>query len=374
MILEELVLNQIIKQPMQMAIQLANRGQYSVSPNPMVGAVILQNDRLIGYGCHLYRGDAHAESKAIDMAGINAEGAILYLNLEPCCHYGLTPPCVDKVIAAKIAEVHFASIDPNPLVQGKSIAKLEQAGIKVVIGELKEEAEQLNKSFFHYMQNKLPFVIAKWAMTMDGRMGTKIDSKWITGEKSREHVHYLRNSVDAILIGATTAIKDNPSLDVRVTDISMVRQPLKFVLGKDLDSLSLDSNLFIINPEKTYLVTSDNFNVEKASILKKMGIKFLKVKNQADGSIDLKDLLRQIADLSVSRLLVEGGGYTLAKFLQANLINEFYCYIAAKFIGGDSSIIPFSEDIGIDIIKNAKQAKFTNTEMVGEDILIQGRF
>ena len=371
---EELILNQIIKQPMQLALQLAERGKYSVSPNPMVGAVILRNNRLIGYGYHLYRGDAHAESKAIDMAGINAEGATLYLNLEPCCHHGLTPPCVDKIIAAKIAEVHLSLIDPNPLVQGKSISKLEQAGIKVVIGNLKTEAEQLNKSFFHYMHNKLPFVIAKWAMTMDGRMGTKIDSKWITGEKSREHVHYLRNSVDAILIGSTTAIKDNPSLNVRVSDVVMLRQPLKFILGKNLDSLPLDSNLFTINPEKTYLVNSDYFSPDKAAILKKMGIKFLKVKNQTDGSIDLKDLLQQMASLSVTSLLVEGGGYTLAKFLQANLINQFYCYIAAKFIAGDSSIIPFSEDIGIDIIQNAKQAKFINTELVGEDILIQGRF
>ena len=279
MISEELSLNQIITEPMQLTLQLAARGKYTVSPNPMVGAVILKDNRLIGYGYHLYRGDAHAESKAIDMAGINVEGAILYLNLEPCCHYGLTPPCVDKIIAAKIVEVHFASIDPNPVVQGKSITKLKQAGIEVIIGELKEEAEQLNKSYYYYMENKLPFVIAKWAMTTDGKIGTARDSKWITGEESRENAHYLRNSVDAILIGSVTAIKDNPSLNVRVSNLANLKQPLKFILGKNLDSLPLDSNLFTINPEKTYLVTSDNFNIEKAEILKKMRVNF--------GSFDL---------------------------------------------------------------------------------------
>lgn len=374
MISEELSLNQIIKEPMQLTLQLAARGKYTVSPNPMVGAVILKDNRLIGYGYHLYRGDAHAESKAIDMAGINVEGAILYLNLEPCCHYGLTPPCVDKIIAAKIVEVHFASIDPNPVVQGKSITKLKQAGIEVIIGELKEEAEQLNKSYYYYMENKLPFVIAKWAMTTDGKIGTARDSKWITGEKSRENAHYLRNSVDAILIGSVTAIKDNPSLNVRVSNLANLKQPLKFILGKNLDSLPLDSNLFTINPEKTYLVTSDNFNIEKAEILKKMRVNFLEVKKLIDDSIDLRDLLRKMADLSVSRLLIEGGGYTLAKFLQADLINEFYCYIAAKFIGGLNSIAPFNQDIGVDSIKHNKQAKFTEIAFIGEDVLIQGKF
>ncbi len=359
----KLALNRTIDQPMKLAIELAKYGKYSVSPNPMVGAVILQNNKLVGYGYHLYKGDAHAESKAIDMAGNNAEGAILYLNLEPCCHYGLTPPCVDKVIASGISEVHFSCIDPNPLVQGKSVKKLEQAGIKVVIGELEQEAAELNEAFFYYMKNKLPFVIAKWAMTMDGKMGTTIDSQWITNEEARKHAHHLRNSVDAILIGSNTAIKDNPTLNIRDINLVKIRQPLKFILGKSSDELPLDCNLFTVNPEKTYLVNSS----ANKETLQKIGVNFIE-------AIDLHDLLRQMYDLSITSLLVEGGGYTLAKFLENNLINKFYCYLAPKFIGGKKSIIPFSEDIGINYMKNAKKASFSNIELIGSDILIEGKF
>jgi diaminohydroxyphosphoribosylaminopyrimidine deaminase / 5-amino-6-(5-phosphoribosylamino)uracil reductase len=360
----KLTLNQIIENPMALALSLAKYGQYTASPNPMVGAVILKDNRLVGYGYHLFRGDDHAESKAIDMAGAdNTKDAVLYLNLEPCAHQGLTPPCVDKVIAAGISEVHISSIDPNPLTKGRSIAKLEASGIKVIIGELAMEAEQLNEIFYYYMKNNLPYVIAKWAMTMDGRMGTSKDSKWITGEEAREHVHRLRNSVDAILIGSNTAIKDNPSLNVRVDDLAKIRQPLKFVLGKSLDKLPLNCNLFTINPEKTYLVNS---SANKAT-LEKLGVNFIEAEN-------LHDLLEQMANLPITSLLVEGGGHTLSKFLEGNIINKFYCYMAAKFIGGSKSILPFSEDIGVNFMRDAKQAKFSNIEFLGDDILIQGRF
>lgn len=359
----KLILNQIIENPMTLALALAKYGQYTVSPNPMVGAVLLKQRRLVGYGYHLYRGDDHAESKAIDMAGDNSKDAVLYINLEPCAHDGLTPPCVDKVIAAGISQVHISSVDPNPLVRGKSIAKLEASGIKVVLGELAMESEQLNKRFYYYMENKLPFVIAKWAMTMDGRMGTLENSKWITGEQARESVHLLRNSVDAILIGSNTAIKDNPSLNVRADDLAKIRQPLKFVLGKTSDQLALDCNLFKLNPKKTYLVNS----TANKGPLEKLGVNFIEAK-------DLHDLLEQMANLSITSLLVEGGGYTLSKFLESNLINQFYCYIASKFIGGKDSILPFSEDIGVNFMKEAKQAKFSNVEFIGDDILIKGRF
>ena len=334
---------------MELALKLAEKGKYSVSPNPMVGAVLLKEDRLVGYGYHLFKGDAHAETKAIDMAGEKAKGAKLYLNLEPCFHSGLTPPCVDKVISAGIAEVHFSSIDPNPLVNGKSLKKLKDNNIKVFCGQLKEAAEHLNEIFYHYMENKTPFVIAKWAMTMDGRMATANDSQWITGEDSRLHVHALRNSVDAILIGSKTALLDNPSLNVRRNDFIKIRQPLKFILGKNLNLLPKDLNLFKIDPDKTHLIdTSNNFN--------------------------LNDLLIKMGGLGITSLLVEGGSYTLSKFLQADLINKFYCYVAPKFIAGDASLAPFSQDIGINFMKDAKESKFTNIELMGEDILIQGRF
>ena len=374
MSLQDPILNQIILNPMELALSLAKQGQYTVSPNPMVGAVILRENKLVGYGCHLYRGDSHAESKAIDMAGNNSKGAVLYLNLEPCSHYGLTAPCVDKVIAAGIIEVHFSSRDPNPLVNGSSVLKLEQVGIKVVIGELKEEAESLNENFYYYMQRKKPFVIAKWAMTMDGKISTKYDSKWISGEESRNHTHNLRNSVDAIIVGANTALKDNPTLNVRCEDLKIIRQPLKFIIGSQLDELPMECNLFNVSPEKTYIIYDGAFNLEKKETLHSRGVNFLQINKLENGDFDLPHLIDEMAKLSVTSLLVEGGGFTLSKFLQADLINKFYCYIAPKFVAGKESIVSFNQDIGIDFIKDAKQAKFTKTERLGDDILIQGRF
>ena len=222
------------------------------------------------------------------------------------------------------------------------------------------------------MQKKKPFVIAKWAMTMDGRISTKMDSKWITGDVARNHVHCLRNSVDAILVGANTALKDNPSLNVRCENLPIIRQALKFVLGGN--NLSIDSNIFTISPEKTYIICENKSEYANSSILQARGVNFIYIKKLENGDFDLHELLSKMADLSVTSLLVEGGGYTLAKFLQADLINKFYCYMAPKFIAGSESIAPFNQDIGINHIKNAKQAKFTNIEMLGEDILLQGNF
>lgn len=342
-------LNQIIKDPMKLALQLAEKGKYTVSPNPMVGAVLIKNNRLIGYGYHLYKGDSHAESKALDMAGSNANHASLYLNLEPCCHSGSTPPCIDKIIANNIKEVHFSSIDPNPIVNGKSLQKLKEAGIKTFIGSYDKEAKDLNEIFYYYMEHKRPFVIAKWAMTMDGRIATKNDSKWISCDESRKNVQALRNSVDAILIGKNTAITDNPSLNVRIEDFIKVRQPHKFILGKNLDSISKTSNLFKENSDKTHLINTEN-------------------------DFCLNKLLDQMGNMGITSLLVEGGSYTLSKFLKERLINKFYCYIAPKFIAGNQSISPFNLDIGINYIKDAKMAEFKKTSFIGSDILIEGNF
>jgi len=246
------------------------------------------------------------------------------------------------VIASGISEVHIAMLDPNPIVNGKSILKMEQAGIKIFIGEMKQEAEQLNEVFCHYMNKKTPFIIAKWAMTIDGKIATKNDSQWITGREAREHAHYLRNSVDAILIGANTLRADNPSLDVRLSDLAKIRQPIKFVIGSNLSELPRDLKIFS--------------------------------GNQAYLAQDFKELFDKMAELSLTSLLVEGGGYTLAKFLQAGLINKFYCYIAPKFIAGAESISPFSQDLAIDFMKDAIKAKFSKTEYLGNDILVEGRF
>lgn len=359
--IRELHLNKIINNPMEIALNLARTGLYTVSPNPMVGAVLLQDDRLVGYGAHLYKGDDHAEIKAINMAGTKAKGAKLYLNLEPCFHYGATPPCVDKIIASQVSEVHFSSIDPNPLVQGKSIEKLKQAGIKLFIGEKQEEAEKLNEIFYHFMSTKRPFVIAKWAMTMDGKIATNKDSKWISNEQSRLHAHALRNSVDAILVGNQTAIVDNPALNVRREDLVCTRSPLRLIIANKRQPPA-----HFIDCENTYIIHSN-----------KQGHKYLNsltINELDNGDLDLHDLLEKLGDLSITSLLIEGGGYTLAKFLEANLLNKFYCYLAAKFVGGKNSISPFNQDIGIDFINDAKCAEIETIKQFNNNILIQGNF
>lgn len=358
---EEISLNQIILNPMELVLKLAEKGRYTVSPNPMVAAILMQDKRLVGYGIHFYKGDDHAEIKAINMAGPKAKGAILYLNLEPCCHYGLTPPCVDRIIANEIREVHFSSIDPNPLVKGKSIEKLQQAGIKVFVGEKQKEAEKLNEIFYHYMQTKRPYVIAKWAMTMDGKIATKKDSKWISNEKSRHHAHRIRNSVDAILVGNKTAISDNPKLDVRIEGLMHLRSPIKLIIANETSP----PKQFIDN-FGTYIIHGKNH--------KNKYLNSLEIKNLENGDLDLYDLLIKLGNLSITSLLVEGGGYTLAKFLEKNLINKYYCYIASKFIAGKDSVSPFNQDIGVELIKDAKQAEIEKVTQFDNDILIQGRF
>ncbi len=359
--IEELSLDHIITNPMELALELAQKGRYTVSPNPMVGAVLLKNNHLVGFGSHLYKGDDHAEVKAINMAGNKAYGAKLYLNLEPCCHSGLTPPCTDKIIANKISEVHFSSIDPNPLVQGRSVEILKKAGIKVFIGEKKEEAEKLNEIFYHFMKTKRPFVIAKWAMTMDGKIATNKDSKWISNEQSRLHAHALRNSVDAILVGNKTAIIDNPLLNVRRNDLAYLRHPLKLIIANK----SAPPTKFISSPN-TYIIHG---NSQKHKFSNSLSVNELD-----DGRLDLDDLMKKLGNMSITSVLVEGGGYTLAKFLEANLINKFYCYLAAKFVAGKNSISPFNQDIGIDFIKDAKSAEIENITQFKNNILIQGSF
>jgi diaminohydroxyphosphoribosylaminopyrimidine deaminase / 5-amino-6-(5-phosphoribosylamino)uracil reductase len=365
----EIQLGIIIKEPMKLAINLAEQGKYTVSPNPMVGAVLLKDGRLIGYGYHLFQGDKHAEVKAIEMASLNVQGASLYINLEPCCHYGYTPPCINEIIKARIKEVHVATIDPNPLMRGKSIDMLRQANIKVFLGECKQEAENLNERFFYCMTKQLPFVIAKWAMTFDGKIATaNFDSKWITSAQTREHSHLIRNSADAILIGTNTAKFDNPRLTVRTSILSNKRAPLRVVVDRDgkLDETLI---LFQKSNDRTFVIITSRYPKDKRLRLEAKGINFLEI-GEENGALDIKSILKELKNLSVSTLLIEGGGRTLGNFLKADLINKFYCYISSKIVGGKDSIGPFHGDFRINFIKDAKQIYFENIEPIGNDFLI----
>lgn len=317
---------------MSQALMLARRGALSVSPNPMVGCVIVKSGQIIGEGWHRFAGDKHAEIHALNQAGDSAQGATVYVTLEPCCHVGRTGACTERLITEQVAKVVVASIDPNPQVAGKGIKRLQQAGIVVESGLMCHQATVMNKIFFHYHKYKRPYVIAKWGMSLDGQMVTHPqDNKQITNKTSQHQVHNLRNSVDAIMIGRETLIEDNPSLTVRVSDAEFIKHPLRIVLSKTCQ-LPCDATLFNDGIE-SIVITSDLADKDMFDALVYKGIECIKVSlNQ--GEIDLVKVLEVLAQRGVTSVLVEGGRTLLNAFFEAQLVDEVQSYVAPMIIAG----------------------------------------
>jgi diaminohydroxyphosphoribosylaminopyrimidine deaminase/5-amino-6-(5-phosphoribosylamino)uracil reductase len=317
---------------MQHALQLAARGRLSVSPNPMVGCVIVKNEQVVGTGYHQHAGGPHAEIVALKAAGTAAQNATLYANLEPCCHLGKTPPCTDALIKAGIKKVYAASLDPNPLVAGNGIAALRHAGIEVEIGLAETAAKKLNEIFFYYMQQQRPFVIAKWAMSMDGRTNTHPqDSRDISSSASRQASHQLRQQVDAILIGANTAKQDNPLLTARYEPI--YKQPLRIILSSR-GGLPLDLKLFDPTlPTKTLVVTTPQADPAWCQALHAKNIEVLCFPENAQKQVDLTTLLTALGKRGITSLLVEGGMQVHQQFFNAHLVNKVHVYLAPMIIG-----------------------------------------
>ncbi len=321
---------------MSLALQLAELGRLTVSPNPMVGCIIVKDNQIIGQGYHQRAGEAHAEILALQQAGQNAQNATVYINLEPCCHYGRTPPCVNALIAAGIHKVYVACLDPNPLVAGKGVEALRSAGITVEVGLFETKARTLNEIFFHYIQHKTPFVIAKWAMSLDGKTITApTDSKKISSDESQQHAHQIRMQADAILIGANTAILDDPLLTVRLTNNVCDQHPIRIILaGKN--PLPNHLRLFDKNlPGKTVVATS---NLASTKMLPKhIEVLELPAKDQL---ISLPDLLKELGNKEITSLLVEGGMKVLESFYKENLVNKTHVYIAPTIIGNLTKKMP----------------------------------
>jgi len=316
---------------MRIALNLAEKGRLSVSPNPMVGCVIVKDGQIIGQGFHEKPGCAHAEVNALQEAGIAAKGASVYLSLEPCCHHGKTPPCTNALIAAGIKQVFVACLDPNPLVAGKGIETLRHAGIPVEVGLLETEAKQLNCVFFHYITTKTPFVTAKWAMSLDGKTITPTnDDKKISNESSHQHAHQLRQQVDAILIGSKTAISDNPLLTVRYVDQIAEKQPIRIVLASK-GQLAFDLHLF--SSDKTIIATTDAADPHWLKQAKEKNIDVLVLPANRDNQVDLHALLIELGKRKIASLLVEGGMTTLDNFFKESLINQVHVYLAPTIIG-----------------------------------------
>lgn len=319
---------------MTYALKLAKHGIGTVSPNPMVGCVIVNADgNIIGEGYHQRAGEAHAEILAIKAAKAPTTGATLYCTLEPCCHVGKTPPCTDAIIQAGIHKVYVACLDPNPLVAGKGVEKLRAAGIDVEVGLEEAAAKELNDIFFHFITHKRPFVIAKWAMSLDGKTVThQHDERKISNATSHQHVHQTRKMVDAILVGANTIRQDNPLLTARDQQ-NQSKQPLRVILSSK-GCLPFSANVFSRNlPGKTLIVTTSDVDQHWYQQAQEKHIDTVIVKKSANDQICLHALLDELGKREISSLLVEGGRTVLDNFFKEQLVNQVDVYLAPNIIG-----------------------------------------
>lgn len=325
---------------MSQALTLAKSGQYTTSPNPMVGCIIIKENQLISAAAHHRAGSDHAEIMALHRAGDAARGGEMYVTLEPCSHHGRTPPCVEKIIQCGIQRVFIAMSDPNPKVNGEGIRQLKAAGIDVHVGLMAEEAYALNKPFFHYITHNQPFVTAKWAMSLDGKIATLTgESKWITGDLARQSAHTLRATVDAILIGKQTALLDDPRLTVRhlppnsrYQSVDDIRQPRPIILTT-MGDIPLTHRL--MQPgQRTLVYTSNKASTHWLQILKDRQIE-TEILTTHHGYFSIQEILQSLSKRQIVHLLVEGGNQVLGKFLEQKAINRVHAYLAPKILGSN---------------------------------------
>ncbi len=353
---------------MERALELALNGTGYVSPNPRVGAVIVEDEKIIGEGWHKAFGNKHAEIEAIENSQrSNFENCTLFVTLEPCTHFGKTPPCTDTIIEKKFSKVVIGMIDPNPVVAGSGVQKLKDAGIEVISGVLESECKWMNRFFSKYIQSKIPYVILKVAQSLDGNIALKSGvSQWITCHESRKYSHYLRSEVDAVLVGKNTTLLDNPSLTVR--DVKG-RNPMKVVLDSYL-TLPLDLKLFKSEERnKTIICCSTNASTSrKAEILKLAGIKILPIELYQNNKVTLEQILIDLAEqFKISSIVVEGGAEIFSSFLERNLVDEIQLFIAPMIIG--SGIQSF-KNLQVNKLDLAPKFDVKKIENSGTDIHI----
>ncbi len=352
---------------MGIAIRLARKGIGKTSPNPMVGAVIVSNGKIIGKGYHKRCGDHHAEINAIDSAKKKIKGSTFYITLEPCSHYGRTPPCVDALIQANPERVVVGSLDPNPEVNGKGVKVLISKGIKVDVGICESECRQLNEHYFKFVKTGMPYITVKYAQTLDGRIATKRgDSQWISSEESRRYVHYLRSINDGIMVGAGTVATDNPQLTVRHVK---GKNPIRIIVDSKLRISIKSSVLTDDNTPLTLIAVTSGASDVKMSSVKKRGAEVLVVKKMRNGRVSLKDLLIKLGKREIISVLVEGGSEIITSLLKANLVDKMIIPIAPKIIGKGLEAIG---DLNINKINNAVRFSSFKTMKKGDDIIFEG--
>jgi diaminohydroxyphosphoribosylaminopyrimidine deaminase/5-amino-6-(5-phosphoribosylamino)uracil reductase len=351
---------------MRRALQLACRGMGQVSPNPLVGAVICRAGEIIAEGYHRRFGADHAEIDAIKRASGGVQGATIYVTLEPCCHWGKTPPCVDALIEQGIKRAVIGTLDPHPLVNGKGTQGLRDHGIEVVTGVLEQEAQRLNEVYFHYIRTGLPFITIKYAQSIDGRIATSQgNSRWISSEKGRRFAHRLRAQHDAIMVGIGTVLADDPQLTVRLVK---GRNPLRICLDSHL-RITLDAQV-LRDDGRTLIVTTDEHGKEKIEKIRKLGKEVLVVQRSANGRVDLRALMKILAERGIASILVEGGAEVITAFLEEGLANRMVVITAPLILGKGMEGIG---DLGITDVGKAIRPTSWEVKRVGEDIVFDLR-
>ena len=355
---------------MRRALALAARARGRTSPNPFVGAVIVQGGEVVGEGYHQAAGEAHAEVHAINHAGAAARGGTLYVTLEPCAHYGRTPPCTEAIIRSGIAQVFAAHVDPNPRVGGKGIRELEEAGVRVHVGLCEPEARRLNEIFIKYIRTNQPFVILKSAMSLDGKIATVTgESQWISSEASRLRGHEIRDAVDAILVGVNTVINDDPSLTTRLLGRD----------GKDPARVIVDSECRtpprarVLNPDSdgyAIVATTRRASEERIARLEAMGAKVLLVEEE-ENRVCLSSLVQVLGCQGITSVLIEGGAEVNASALKAGIVDKVMFFIAPKIIGGTDAPSPIGGE-GIQRLAEAHELRDVAIKSINGDILIEG--
>ena len=354
------------KKMMRQALALARRGAGKTSPNPAVGCLIVRDGVVVGRGWHKKAGTPHAEVHALNEAGELAAGADVYVTLEPCAHFGRTPPCAKALIEAKVARVYVAMVDPNPLVAGAGIEMLRQAGVEVETGLLEEPARALNRPFIKWIQTKLPFVVLKSALTMDGKTATANgDSRWITSDRSRREVHRLRGVVDAIMVGVGTVLTDDPQLTCRVPG---GKDPMRVVVDSTL-RIPRHAALLSVKSKAGTLIATCSRDAARLEAVRSRGARILSCR-ESGGQVDLADLLRRLGEIGVQSILLEGGSHLAGAALRAGLIDRCMIFLAPKLVGG-AGIGLFAGD-GVAMMGDAIRLEGMTVRRVGVDLVIEG--
>jgi len=350
------------KKYMELALKLAEKGRGCVSPNPLVGCIIVKRGKIVGKGYHKKYGEEHAEINAIKSAGKKANNATMYVNLEPCSHWGKTPPCTESVVQAGIREVIVAMEDPNPIVDG--FKELKFRGLKTKIGILKNQAQKLNEVYIKYMKKKMPFVILKLATSLDGKIATQTgDSKYITSKEARSYVHQIRNDVDAVMVGINTVIRDDPLLDSRLVK---GKNPIKIIVDS---SLKIPEKAKVLkDPGKVIIATTSKASKSKIDKLHQKGATILTLKPKK-GLVDLKELMKELAKSDIASVMIEGGAELSGSAIKEGVVDKIMMFTAPKIIGNGFSPI---KNLNIKKVNKALNLKNVSAKSIGKDFLVEG--